>query len=127
MKDNPHDIDADLWLNLQSRLHQGQKDAQRLPIRWKYPIDPAMDQEASARQWMHDEIRHREPVMQILEQWLQTGIVDDSSDTLRWFLQRAFRLPLILSRNSYTRQETTEPIPSGTPSFLFPKARKTMS
>jgi hypothetical protein len=108
MAEDIDDNDADLWLNLKSRLQQGQKDAQSPPIQWSYPLDASVGREPAASCWFADDIRHHEPVSQILNQWLQHGAVDDQSEQLRWFFAARFEPAIdLVARLTYSKGNLT--------------------
>ena len=121
MTEDSPDNDADLWLNLKSRLQQGQKEAQRLPLRWAYPFDPTVGRETAWSQWAHEDTRHREPVLQLLDRWLEHGIVDDSSEQLRWFFVVRFDPAIdLVARLTYSKRNLT-PDAVWTTFFPFPR------
>ena|ERR1051325_1634859 len=121
MTEDSPDNDADLWLNLKSRLQQGQKEAQRLPIRWAYPLDPSIGRKPAAAQWFREDIRHNEPVGQLLDRWLGHGIVDDSSEQLRWFFAARFDPAIdLVARLTYSKRNLT-PDAVWTTFFPFPR------
>src|SRR5205807_8321780 len=121
MTEHDHDNDADLWLNLKSRLQQGQKDAQRLPIRWSYSVALSIGRDSAAARWFEDEIRHRQPTSQILDGWLQHGVVDDPSEQLRWFFAVRFDPAIdLIARLTYSKRNlTTDAV--WTTFFPFPR------
>lgn len=119
--DESLDDDADLWLNLLSRLQQGQKDAQRLPIRWSYPLDLTIGRESAFHLWARDDIEHKDQISAMIDRWLAHGIVDDSSEELRWSLAARFAAAIdLVGRLTFSKGNLT---PDATWRTIFPFPR----
>ena len=88
-RDYPDSEAVEQWLQVKMRLEQGRLDSQALPLSWRYPLDKESSREPAAARWVFQHARTNEPVSQLLDRWLKHGIVDDSSEELRWmFLVR---------------------------------------
>lgn len=119
------DNDADLWLNLLSRLQQGQREAQTPPIQWTYPLDQTIGREAAWEQWVHHDLAHKVSIQLILRQWIESGIVDDSSEELRWFFAARFAPAIdLVARLTYSKDNRT---PDATWTTFFPFPRRPAS
>lgn len=121
MNSDACDNDADLWLNLLSRLQQGQKDVQRLPIHWHYDLDISGNRDRAASLWFRDEIQQHEPVLRMLDRWIEHGIVDDPSEELRWFLGIRFGPAIELVAQLTWSEKNLTPAATWTTFFPFPK------
>lgn len=121
MNDESCDNDADLWLNLLSRLQEGQKDAQRLPIHWSYPLDLTTGKESAFRRWSYDDSARKQQISGMIDRWLTHGIVDDSLEELRWFLAARFAAAIdLVARLTFSKHNLT-PGAIWTTIFPFPR------
>jgi hypothetical protein len=86
---DPHDNDADLWLNLKSRVGQARDSLVPL-LSWRFPVHSLMNQEAAEDYWIQRVLHYRVPVDDAIETWITSGSVSEPEDHLRFFLCARF-------------------------------------
>jgi hypothetical protein len=84
-----HDNDADLWLNLKSRVSQFRDQLKPL-LTWYFPIHPETDRNVAQHQWIERVLHYRVPIDDSIEAWIKTGSVTEPEDHLRFFLCARF-------------------------------------
>jgi hypothetical protein len=84
-------------------------------------LDPSDGREQAYQRWIRDDLFHKEPVLGILYRWLDRGIVDDSSDELRWYFAARFAPAIdLVARLSYSKDNLTAAA-TWTTFFPFPR------
>lgn len=81
---------VELWLQLHQRLLKGREDAQRLPLPWRWPIDPAHSMDQSEQRFCWEYTLDSQQIAQVCDRWIKTGIVDDPSEKRRFFFRVRF-------------------------------------
>jgi hypothetical protein len=83
------DNDADLWLNLKSRVGQVRDELVPL-LTWRFPLHSATDRQSAQNHWIERVFHYRVPVDDSIEAWINTGRVAEPEDHLRFFLCARF-------------------------------------
>jgi hypothetical protein len=79
------DNDADLWLNLKSRLREGRDAANPRPNQWHYKPPYGVYGNELQNHWIASGNRHREAVLKTIETWIQSGSIPEQDEQVRFF------------------------------------------
>jgi hypothetical protein len=102
--------DADLWLNLRSRLQHGLEQATHLLDSFPCPVDLALPDDAAFQRWSMACVKAQHPVNDVIDHWLRTGRLEEHHGPYRWYLHQRFLIAWRLVRQfAFSRHHTTEP------------------
>ena len=77
--------DAGSWLNLKSRVEKGRDVSRPQKDQWRYVPNLDIPRDDSETDFLHECMRHREPVDRLLEHWIRTGEFHEQHPQLRYF------------------------------------------
>src|SRR5438552_19175590 len=80
------DNDADLRLNLKSRLRQARDSIKPSATQWHYTARFDLPQDEAESDWVSQCHRHEIAVCELIDIWIRTGKLDVPNDQARFFL-----------------------------------------
>lgn len=84
------DDDADLWLNLKSRILQARDSLKLLPEQWHYTARRDLPYQEAQDDWLEQCARYRIAVRDSVEVWIRNGKIEEPNEQIRFFLASRF-------------------------------------
>ncbi len=86
----PPDDDADLWLNLKSRLLEARDRYKPSESGWHYTLATEVDFDAAEDNWLDQNRQRREEIDQLMRDWISTGGIVAQTEQARFFASARF-------------------------------------